>query len=165
VPTKNRKPEVQEDLAFQQQDWRAQRVGWGLLGLVILAALAGLLGPGPLSNAVAGGGDRPEVRYERFVRHGGQTELTIRVATPPAGPLRISINRDYLDGVLLEQVLPAPASAQTAGDRLVYSFDRLEVPGPVEVKYVLQPMDVGSHEARISAGNGAAALIRQFTYP
>src|SRR3712207_4138009 len=42
--------EVAEDLTFQRREWAAQRVGWVLLALVIAAALAGLLGRGPLST-------------------------------------------------------------------------------------------------------------------
>jgi hypothetical protein len=164
VPAKDRKPQVEEDLAFQQSDWRVQRVGWAVLALVIVAALAGLLGPGPLSSATAGGGDAPLVEYERFVRHGGQTDLTIRIDARDAGPVRVAISREYLAAVQLRQILPAPRAAQASGEMLLYTFDGPAKPGWVELKFVLQPDELGFHDASISAG-GSTAAIRQLTYP
>ena len=140
----------------------ASRVG---RAIVIAAGLAGLLGPGPLSNATAGGGDAPEVRYERFVRHGGQTDLTIRFTARDSGPLRVAISREYLAAFHLQQILPMPRGVHAAGDMLSYTFEGPQETGQVELKFVLQPDELGFHEASISAGAGSAASIRQLTYP
>jgi hypothetical protein len=43
--------EIQQDLNYQRREWRIQRLGWVVMRLVILAALLGLLGNGPLSKA------------------------------------------------------------------------------------------------------------------
>lgn len=45
--------EIEEDLDFQRRMWRLQQIGWALLVLVVVAALLGLFGKGPLSRAVA----------------------------------------------------------------------------------------------------------------
>lgn len=165
VPTKGRRPGIEEDLAFQQKDWRVQRVGWAGFALVILAGLAGLLGSGPLSNARTGGGDAPEVQYQRFVRHGAQADLTIRTVAASAEPLRVAISRAYLAAVHLQQVLPTPQRVHHAGSMLVYTFERPEQADNVDVRFVFQPDELGYHEAWISTGTGSAAAIRQFTYP
>ena len=50
--------EVGQDLDFQRREWAVQRVGWGAMALVILAALLGLFGSsGPLSRAATNAAD------------------------------------------------------------------------------------------------------------
>lgn len=64
-----------------------QRAGWALMALVALAALAGLVGPGPLSTASAGEEGAPLVveSYERFLRFGKPTALTLRLGPAATG--------------------------------------------------------------------------------
>ena len=152
-------------MTFQQKDWRAQRVGWVLLALVLAAGLAGLLGPGPLSSATASGGDTLHVEYERFVRHGSQTHVTVRIAAAEPGPLQLTISRQYLEAFHVKQILPAPARVQAGDPDLVYTFEGPDTAGPVELKFFLQPESLGSHTGRLSSGLGSAVTLRQFTYP
>lgn len=165
MPSKQaHRAEIGEDLVFQQRNWRAQRVGWTLLGVLIAAGLAGLLGRGPLSNVNAHGGKGLEVEYERFVRHGAQTDVRVRVTQPPAGHVRIAISRAYLDSLNLQQVVPSPTQVQSSGDYLVYVFD-LVGNGPMQARFVIQPEEIGAHVARIAIDDDSHVLIRQFTYP
>ncbi len=165
MPTKTRRPEVDEDLAFQQKDWRVQRIGWGVLALILAAGFAGLFGQGPLSDATVRHGDTLHVRYERFVRHGGPTHLTVRLASADPGPLQVTISRQYLAAFHVKQILPAPVRVQAGDSDLVYTFDGPEQAGPVELKFFLQPESFGSHAGSLSAGPGTAVTLRQFTYP
>ena len=41
--------QIEEDLPLQERTWRFQRVGWAIMGLLLLSALAGLFANGPLS--------------------------------------------------------------------------------------------------------------------
>ena len=45
---------IREDMRHQRLEWAVERVGWAAVALVLVAALAGLLGHGPLSRATAG---------------------------------------------------------------------------------------------------------------
>jgi hypothetical protein len=165
VPSKKTyRPEIGEDLVFQQHNWRAQRVGWTLLGVLIVAGLAGLLGPGPLSNVNARGGNGMEVEYERFVRHGAETEIRVRVTQPPSGQVRVAISREYLDTLNLQQVVPAPTRVQASGEDVLYTFE-LAGNGPVHATFVMQPEELGAHVAQIAIGDGSRVTVRQFTYP
>lgn len=52
--------EIEEDLRLQHRLWTAERVGWLMVGVLVLAALAGLFGTGPLSlSSVASPTRRP----------------------------------------------------------------------------------------------------------
>ena len=60
--------EVDEDLPFQRRAWVAQRIGWVLMALFVLAAAVGLLGAGPLSHARIDVPGLMTLEYERFAR-------------------------------------------------------------------------------------------------
>lgn len=166
MPSKqNHRPAVEEDLVFQQRDWRFQRVGWAVLALLVVAGLAGLLGPGPLSNADARGGRSLQVEYERFVRHGDQSDLRVSVAQPQSGEVRVAISREYLEAVKLQQVLPSPTRVQASGQMLVYVFEHSAGGASMQATFVVQPDRVGTHLARIALDDGSSVSIRQFTYP
>jgi hypothetical protein len=166
VPSKQSyRPEIDVDLDFQQRDWRMQHIGWALLALLVAAGLAGLLGPGPLSNVHARGSQGLEVEYERFVRHGAESEIRVSVPQPASGRVRIAITREYLESLNLQQVLPSPALVRPSRDSLVYEFERAIEDGPVQATFVIQPGELGSHVARVAVDAGSSVAIRQFTYP
>ena len=162
-----RRLEINEDPAFQQRDWRIQRVGWAILALIIAVALAGLLGPGPLSGTMVSSGKTLEVEYQRFLRHGSQSELLVKVddEEQTAGEVRIAISRDYLDALDLQQVTPSPILVQAAGQSVVYVFARVAGSGPMQVKFAFEPDKLGAHSGRIAVAEDSRVLIRQFTYP
>ncbi|HPO58399.1 MAG TPA: hypothetical protein PLV53_06100 [Anaerolineaceae bacterium] len=47
--------QVDQDMPFQEKEWTAERAGWIIGLLLLLAGLAGLFGGGPLSRAAPPG--------------------------------------------------------------------------------------------------------------
>lgn len=160
-----RRPDVEEDPRFHRNDWRVQRAGWALLALIIAAGLSGLLGSGPLSRVTAGSEGGPVVEYERFVRHGSESNLKIRVASSDARSVHVGISRAYLDALRVAEVLPEPLSVSASGPLVVYTFAGSPGAGSTALRFVLQPDELGAHEAAISTGAGRVVTIHQFTYP
>jgi hypothetical protein len=128
--------QLAQDAAFQQREWRLQRVGWWGLGVFVAAAVAGLFGGGPLSRAHAATADaRLAVDYQRFLRSGAAMRLTITLQPASPAPVTVRLPRNYVDGIRLERVTPEPASvslrddvveltfAGAAGDRLAIIID------------------------------------------
>jgi hypothetical protein len=68
--------DVEQDMPFIRKEWAAERIAWVVFLLLFLAALAGLLGTGPLSHTTASSGAM-EVEYYRFVHRNTGTELII----------------------------------------------------------------------------------------
>jgi hypothetical protein len=161
----SRRLQVSEDLRFQHRDWIVQRIGWTALALILLAGLAGLLGPGPLSNAEVGNNGSLKVQYERFVRHGSKTELRVYAAPSAfdAGEARLAISRDYLSSFDLEQVTPSPVRVDASGDALIFVFQG-QPSAVTELSFELQPDELGTHPASVAL-NGQSVSIQQFTYP
>jgi hypothetical protein len=158
------RPEIGQDLVFQRYSWRAQRFGWALLIVLMAAGLAGLLGPGPLSNVSARDGKDLAIEYERFVRHGSKTEIRVRVEPSQPGPVRIAITRAYLGQSRLQQTVPEPVSVQASGTDAIFTFD-VEINSPLQATFVMEPGEIGTHTARIATADGSSVTLRQFTYP
>src|SRR5688572_16730434 len=99
--------DIDEDQVFQRRSWQVERVGWCVLGLVSIAALCGLFGAGPLSEArIAFPEGQGGLEYHRVVRHEAATKVRITLATHPGArdTRRISVSHAYLDGTSVESV-------------------------------------------------------------
>jgi hypothetical protein len=143
--------------------WRAQRVGWVCMLLVVLAALAGVFGSGLFSEAeVAGEGVR--VKYSRFVRVTTPVALDITLEHPTENAT-LSISREYLQSFEVNGILPQPVSSRTTREQHVFSF--ATIPGePLHVTVQLTPREsaFGLRNARVSTPAGAAGFW-QFVWP
>jgi len=160
--------EVHQDLPFERRNWRAQRFGWAVMGLLVLAGLAGLFGRGPLASAARSSpGGALEVEYERFTRHGSPGKLRVTVA-PQAledDTLRIRVSRSFLQGLQVETVEPPPASALVSGDYLEYSF-HAEAGQPARILFRVIPDQYFLRTAEVSVASGRERVrFQQFVFP
>jgi hypothetical protein len=100
----------QEDEATNDREWNVQVAGRVVLGLAVLAALAGLFGAGPLSwSSEAAGDGSIEVEYKRFARSGGPADLSLSVPVSGANrEARVWLDAGYLESLDIEQITPEP---------------------------------------------------------
>jgi hypothetical protein len=155
---------LNEDLPFQRRQWAFERIGWAFLALILLAGAAGAFGDGPLSRKQAGEGNL-QVDYERFVRHDKPTDIDMTVTPGNSGEVRVSVTREFLLAVQMEQVTPEPEHVEAGGDALTYVFVAPSSATSIEVTFTFRPDELGSHEATVRAGEGQAVTLKQFTYP
>jgi hypothetical protein len=158
--------EIDEDLRFQRRDWFFQRIGWCALAIVLLAGLAGLLGPGPLSQRTRSDGRGLEIRYERFIRNSAQTDLFFRIAPEAhaSDQARLLIQRDHLAAYRLQRIDPEPAGVRSLGEYVEYSFDAA-AGNPLAIRFTMEPDELGRHAVSIRLDDGPAVDLVQFTYP
>jgi hypothetical protein len=158
--------EVAEDLEFQRRDWFAQRVGWALLAALLVAALLGLTGSGPLSHATRTDGRALVVEYERFVRHGARTDWTMHVAPDGVvdGQARIRIDRRSLSAHDLQTVVPEPSRGTGRGDEVEFTFEADPRAG-AQIHWSFEPDELGRHVTTVRLGDGPAVVVEQFTLP
>jgi hypothetical protein len=96
--------QIEQDLEYQQRAWTVQRVGRVMMALAVLAALAGLLGPGPLSRASAGAtGDPLRLEYERFLRFQTPTSPSIELSPTAAREIHGLERLDQIKYAVLER--------------------------------------------------------------
>lgn len=160
--------QIEEDLTFQSHQMRFERIGWAVLALLLVAALLGLLGRGPLSAATAGDAGEPiRVEYERIERKLSPTTITV-VLTPEAasnGMVRVWIDRDWLDEVTFETISPEPESVEIDPQRLIYVFAVNAGQGQVEVVFHLEHGGWGWRTGEIGLDGGPSHEFAQFVFP
>jgi hypothetical protein len=166
---KNKLPgfDLAQDPEFQRRTWAAQRVGRVAMALVVLAALLGLVGSGPLSETTAGDGERLTVEYDRFVRRLGENRLTFKVAPGAAGgpEVRLWIDAPYARRMEIEAVTPEPERMEAARDRLTLVFSLARPGAGLEAVVDLRPQAIGRVRGAVGLAGGPAARIAQFVYP
>jgi hypothetical protein len=158
--------ELEQDLEFQYKSWRVQRVCWVLIALIVLAALLGLMGTGPLSAETRRAADGLfELEYERFVRMQAPSRLRVNY-TPQAvqaGEARVWLDRSYVERTRLEAVVPQPLRVEIGEDRLTYVF-AAQNGHPGAVTFHLQLQTFGRLAGRSGIGDAVIAF-RQLAYP
>lgn len=158
------------DPAFQQLEWRLQRIGWILLSSLVLAAATGIFGGGPLGKETAATPDGAvRVQYDRFL-HSYQVSRLRIVLAPEAvadAPIRLSLNRELLDAVTVRQITPRPRMEQPGVGECVLVFDDAPAPGtgPLQIMIQVEPESAGPLEVRLRVNDAALVQFRQFVYP
>jgi hypothetical protein len=160
--------EVDQDLAFQQRSWTVQRIGWIIMPLLVLAALLGLLGPGPLSSATVGSEAGPLwLEYDRFGHWERPTNLQLHLGANVAaqGLARIWLDSAYVEKMQIEQVTPQPESVELAANRLIYTFQVAEPGQPTFITFHLKPEKFGPNRGEVGLVEGSSLQFSQFIYP
>jgi hypothetical protein len=158
---------VAEDAVFERRSWQAQQIGCVLIGLTILGALAGLLGSGPLSRAVAGADPAAlRVEYARFARASAPGVLRIHVpARAVADVFGVTVSRPYLDSVRVDAVTPPPLRVEARGDEVLYVFAGRPGSHGVAVTLNVTPSSAGILRARFGLPAKPPLAFWQLVYP
>lgn len=62
--------QLEDNMTFQRREWFCERVGWGVMVLIVIAVLAGLLGSGPLNSVKHDPEEDIRIEYERRLHFG-----------------------------------------------------------------------------------------------
>lgn len=160
--------EICEDPKFQERMWKAERVGWGLIALLILGGLAGLLGHGPLARTVAAGpGGSIRIQYDRFGRVGSGRPLQIRIESTsfPDGLARLWVSRRLLTDNDLEWRSLLPEGGVAGPERVTYRFAAPLGSAALVLDAELTPRRAGVLRGEIGLEAGEAVALRQLVYP
>jgi hypothetical protein len=154
--------QIDENLAFQKLEWRVQRVGLGCLAGAVLFGLLGGFGAGPLARTTAQSPDGAiQLDYDRFVRVGVPTRLTLRALRPLARIDAISFPAEYLARV--HAVIPTTASIEEIDGRVTIALPDLPTSAPVVV-LELQPGGPGLRRAALDVDGKPLGPIWQLAY-
>jgi hypothetical protein len=160
---------LDEALPQQRWAWKAERVGWVIMVLILAAALLGLFGSGPLATGRASGeADALRVEYARFARY--QSPATMRVYVqpplpPPEGEIRLAVSRDFLDAMNLEGITPWPDAMKSGDGMVVMTFRDGGGDRPLLVRFDYRPTAIGLHRGQIGVIPGPWVDFRPFVYP
>lgn len=162
--------EIDDNPAFQQRDWRAQRIGWGVLAVVVLGAFLGFFGQGGLLGDVETmSTDRTiYVRYERFVHRAAPSRIEFRLAAGLAsndGQVRLWLDRGYMESLSIEEIQPEPTQVSVTPALLIYSFAVVSGGQPVSILFSVEHQKLGRRRSHAGVLPQGMVTLRQFVYP
>ena len=158
--------ELKSDLAHERREWRVQRVGWLLLALFCGCALAGLLGPGPLSKQHTGKvGSELYLEYDRYIRK--QSPYGLKVFSRPDATrdqFTITLDRAFIENVEVKGIQPEPTDTTAAANEYQFHFKR-SGEGEQLVVFHFEPDSFGRIETSVKLDDKASHKIKQFVWP
>lgn len=145
----------------------AHRIGIAVFSVLLLGALIGLLGSGPLSHVSASSTDKNlRVAYCRFVRYEAPERLDVQIAPEltKRGGVEFQLSRGFVEKVKIERIEPEPESTAIGPDYFTYTV-RMETNrlGSIRVRFMPQHFGELSYEVGIAAGPTVRA--QHLAYP
>lgn len=157
--------ELTSDLALQERVWRAERLAWVVFLLVLIAALLGAFGNGPLAHAShRDPGGRLVVQYERLMRHATMTTLTLSVM-PRGDSAEVWISNRFLREILIDRIVPEPSGMTSDAERTLFRFAAASPDRPVRVTWHVTPLGYGPVELAGGTPGVPAFHLPLFVYP
>jgi hypothetical protein len=155
-------------MAWQRRTWVIQRLGWLVLGGLVLTALTGAFGYGPVSwRQASDPAGLLRVEFERFQRQGSEFTLRVDIApeatTHDAAVLRVS--GSFLDAVEVKGIVPEPREERSSGSDVEYVVPVAQPGRAATIRFALKMREIGSHTAEIGLGGREPARFTQFVYP
>ena len=160
--------QLDQDLDFQRREWRAQRIGRIALTAIIVAALAGVFGGGPVAHARAGTSDgRLSVRYERIARHGAPAPIRVHVVPAAAGDSAVAIwlDADYAQGLVMRGISPEPVESRLGDGRIIYRFQVADPSRAVDIVFQVDASRLWSRRGAVGLVAGDSIHFSQFVLP
>jgi hypothetical protein len=153
--------EIDDNSEFQQKEWRVQRIGIALLALLVLAAAAGLTGTGgPFNDARAGSpGDPVLVEFERIVRQGASSSMTVHLHHPP-GVVKFWVSVPYFDNVRVASIDPEPDDVVVEQSRQIYEVEAGSA--DTKVTFVFEHVAIGRLDIEVGLLNGPSVRFSQW---
>ena len=157
--------QIKVDAEHERSEWFIQRVSWGFMLLLAIAALLGFLGEGPFSDVQAGKiGDDLYIEYERFVRHEAPFSFKIYCKPEGADQFTLSLNRAFLDRSEIKEVQPTPVTTTTAGDKCVFTFSSSGNTNQL-VTFRFETDSFGKLQNEVALNGKSKHKLAQFVWP
>jgi hypothetical protein len=152
-----------DDPRFMQWNWRFQRIGWVVITLLLLLAVGGLLGRGPLTARQAGTAGGLQVSYHRVVRMEAEEDLDFLL--PDSGdPATLFLTDGFLSRVRIDHISPEPERVEVRPDGQQLHFQR-GAAGALPVRIVFYPKKLGSLPAGFAEAGAPVVPITMLVIP
>ena len=153
------------DLSHERAVWKIEHWGWSVFAAILLAALIGVFGEGPLARARAEN-TQLAVEYDRFVRYQAPSHFKIHLRnTSPNSMPALSIARDFLERVEVTHISPEPQRVRLTKDALIYIFDVARTNEDTTIAVQFRPSGYGRGRVQLGLIDGQQLEFTQFSYP
>ena len=160
--------EVHEDLKFERRQWTVERIGWLTMLALIIAALLGAFGRGPLSKRNEQTRDKTlSIEYDRFGRLQAQTDVKLKIAEAALSgrELRLWLDRAYMARFEIKEINPEPERIDLGADRMTLVYRVPQRERPLSVNLILEPVEFGSVAGAAGVEGKDSVTFSQFVYP
>ena len=117
--------EIDQDLNFQEREWRWERISWIVIASIMIAGLMGLFGHHPFARVRS---QTPNgqvvIDYERFGRYDSSGQIFIKSA-PAHGQdnmVHVWLDAEYLDAINVVSVSPWPLRGEAREGQRAFVF-------------------------------------------
>ena len=149
---------IEENIDVERREWPVLRAGWVLMGLFVMAGIAGAFGEGLFTRTLCQN-SHFSVTYDRFLRYSMNSEIVINASSLGADS-SVYLNSDYLKKVKIEAISPQPEAVKLDGKRMRLKFASRK---PEDIILYLSPINRGSQQLTIEL-NGKKVSLKQFIY-
>lgn len=160
------KPQVSEDISFEKMEWIVERTGWTVIILLLIASIAGLTGPGPVSKAEYRG-NYLTIDYNRYERRQSPGKIKISYNQPlyQTAGLTLRIGREFVDNVEIKRIDPEPERTSLMGAAYVYEFSAHNSPAGSGISILYEAESAGDMKFNISVPGKEQVQLSQFIFP
>lgn len=154
--------EIGQHEPFQQREWRLERVGWTIIAVLIIAGLAGLLGPGPFSWATSrSDAGLVTVEYQRVTHHEADDAITLTFPAEAVqdGMVTVEVTGSWVAGVDLQGISPEPSDQMAVPEGRALTIP-VEQAGDTEVHLTFQAQGYGTLSAEMAVGDDSASFTQ-----
>jgi hypothetical protein len=158
--------QISHNEAFQRREWAFQRVGWIVIGLLVIAGLVGLLGPGPFSGRTASGADGAlQVEYQRLAHLEADDLISLTLAPEAVSgdSVNVEIDGHWVRAVDIQGISPQPQEEVETPYGLRLTFPVTPGAG-VSVQINFRAQQIGSIDGGVRF-EGQTVAFDQFVYP
>ena len=156
-----------KNLRRQTWEWAVERISWFLVAAVLILALLGFLGPGPLGvrNVASVDGDL-SVRCYAVVHYEAPTELLVYFRSSPQSKMaRLTLSRSFTDETVLEGITPEPESVEMHDNEIVYNIRIHDAGERRTIVYRYRHTAFGRIAYSVGLLGGPIVRINQFVCP
>jgi hypothetical protein len=146
---------------LQRRFWMIERIGWAVLTLIIVWAIAGGAGGGSLSGMQLQGAG-VELDYDRFARRGARTPVELRWPATPGRELSISFDNAFVDRMKIDFSLHG-LNPVRSGQTVTLNLGRPTGPGRLVLN--AHPVEFGTSSSEIRVDDQPIGRISIFVFP
>jgi hypothetical protein len=168
MKSQSQRLDLDMDPAGHRTEWRIQRVGWAVWGMIIVAGLCGVLGSGPLSATTSLATDGSiEVEYDRFVHYHDPITVTVRFRAleTRSDRVNLTLSQLFIDRIRMDRIEPRPQQEQLAADGVIYGFEQVNDERELVIHFHFQHETVGMAEGQFAQVGHVPVAFSQLVYP
>lgn len=160
--------QLKDDMQYHRRAWLIQSIARAAAAVLLLAALIGLWGQGPLSRSSKGEPtDLLRLEYERFGQFRNDTTLKLKVDDSVRADNKIQfwLSRDYLERYQVQEISPQPEQVALDNGHLVYTLSVAQPSDSYDIVFRLVPTRFGVSRGDAGTEGGKVLSFTQLIYP